>query len=259
MSLNANAAALRLVFLPSPASVTCSECQSACPQCLSYRPIAQCSVWNPPTLFTLAEKDSLIRCRYGHGVDIRLLTALQGRFKSIVIKPSTTSFSYLQDNTEADTVPISKIFKSVVFVGVWDEVSQRILHAGSGFFVDQKRGFVVTAGHILLDSSWRETRSGKIVIGVIPSDSENVCCFRYFARIISKDPCIKDNGFCMVDACVLQLLSRMESDVFHSGTEIGDQPEKLLMNNPDAMKRELLTSLSVTEKIELDETIRILG
>jgi hypothetical protein len=181
------------------------------------------------------------------------------------------------------------MFRSVVLVGLYDEACQRILQAGSGFFVDKKRGFIVTAGHTLLDKdTWREPRGGKIVIGVIPHNSENVCCFRYFARIISKDPSINDKGcafsvfdvfhisvsfhilfshyiiiiqltVCSVDACVLQITTRLENDVFDSGKAIGEQPEVLLMNSPQAMKKEDLSCLSLTEKVELDETIRVLG
>ena len=51
----------------------------------------------------------------------------------------------------------------------------------------------------------------------------------------------------------------MENDVYGTDKTIGIQPEKLLMNSPDAMKKENLFSLNVTEEIELDETVRILG
>ena len=198
--------------------------------------------------------------RYGHGTDIRLLTALQGPFSQTVIKENSTSLSYLYDSRNTGTLSISETLKSVVLVGVWDDTLQRISHAGSGFVVDKKRGFIVSAAHTVLDRHrWREQKGGKIVIGVIPSNSENVCCFRYFARIISKDPSITSKGFCTVDACVLQITTRMENDVFDSGKAIGEQPEKLLMNSPESMKREKLACLSVTDKIELDETIRILG
>jgi hypothetical protein len=201
----------------------------------------------------------MIRCRYGHSTDIRLITALQGAFAKIVIRTNTTSMSYLQPSNDTDGFSLYDAFKSVVFVGLWDEGSRKIVRVGSGFIADKKRGFIVTAGHTLLDeNTWREPRGGKIVIGIIPPDSENVCCFRYFARIISKDPSINEKGLCTVDACVLQLTTRMENDVYSSGIEIGEQPEKLLMN-PELMKMEDLNSLDMTDKVELDETIRILG
>lgn len=214
-------------------------------------------------MMSLAEVDPIVRCRYGHGVDIRLITAMAGTFKSAAFRHPPEAFSYLQDNNQADTFPVSDLLKSVVLVGVWDESAQTILRVGSGFFVDRKRGFIITAGHTVMDKdTWREHKGGKIVIGVIPSNTssnENVAVYRYFARIIAKDPSIIKTGCCTLDACVLQITTRMESDVSSSGKEIGDQPEKLLMNSPEAMKKEKFKQLVVSEKVELDETIRILG
>jgi hypothetical protein len=52
----------------------------------------------------------------------------------------------------------------------------------------------------------------------------------------------------------------MESDVdSNNGEGCGDQPEILLQHNPEAMKREKLQQLKVTDKCELDEQVRILG
>lgn len=41
--------------------------------------------------------------------------------------------------------------------------------------------------------------------------------------------------------------------------EIGEKPEILLMNNPEAMKRENLPQLKLAQRFELDEAVRILG
>jgi len=51
----------------------------------------------------------------------------------------------------------------------------------------------------------------------------------------------------------------MEHDVGGDGDGCGDQLERLLLNNPDALKREKLQPLKITEKVELDEQVRILG
>lgn len=233
--------------------------ETVCPVCLANRAISSVGVWGITTMLSLAETDSTIRCRYGHSSDIRLLTALQGPFKDIVIRENTTAPSYLQDNYESDTISLTEALKSCVLVSYWDEEVQRIVRVGSGFIVDKKRGFIITAGHTLLDGNWREPRGGKILIGIIPSDSENVCCFRYCARIVSKDPAINDEGYCTLDACVLQITTRFENDVLSSGKDIGEQPEVLLQNNPELMKMEDLPCLPITDKVELDETIRLLG
>ena len=108
-------------------------------------------------------------------------------------------------------ISVSDLLKAVVIVGIWDEKAQRIIRAGSGFIVDRKRGFVVTAAHTLMDrENWREVK-GKIVIGVIPKDrssNDPVAVYRYFARILAKDPSINDTGVCTLDACILQIQTR---------------------------------------------------
>ena len=196
-----------------------------------------------------------MRCRYGHINDVRLICGTTDDQPHQLSKEAQTSVG--------DTdIPVSDLLKAVVIVGIWDEKVQRIVKAGSGFIVDKKRGFVVTAGHTLMNhETWREVK-GKIVIGVIPSNSSRtdpVAVYRYFARILVKDPSINDNGVCKLDACVLQITTRMENDILESGREIGEQPETLLMNNPAMMKKENFMALKVSQKFELDEAVRILG
>lgn len=237
------------------------ERQAVCPQCLATRPIAQCSVWDSSTLEAFrsgSSNDKMIRCRYGHSIDIRILCGLTDSMMSQDKVPVIETQSF---HGEADTL-VSDLLKSVVIVAIWDETAQRIVHAGSGFILDKKRGFIVTAGHNLMDNNtWREI-PGKIVIGIIPSNDsprDHVAVYRYFARIVAKDPSINQTGICRLDACILQVTTRMENDVHTPGREIGEQPETLLMNSPEAMKREKFHQLSVSEKFELDEAVRILG
>lgn len=233
------------------------ERQAVCPQCLAKKPIAQASVWEHSTINSLhARGENVIRCRNGHMNDIRLLCGTYDQQSQVL---STES----QAPTGGDNgIPVSDLLKAVVIVGIWDENAQRIVRAGSGFIVDKKRGFVVTAGHTLMDrEKWREVK-GKIVIGVVPNNSSRadpVAVYRYFARIVVKDPSIVNDGVCKLDACVLQITTRMENDVMESGKEIGEQPETLLMNNPGAMKKENFKELNVSQKFELDEAVRILG
>ncbi len=195
-----------------------------------------------------------MRCRYGHINDVRLICGTIGNESQALSKEVHGSVG--------DTdIAVSDLFKAVVIVGIWNEKLQSIVKAGSGFIVDKKRGFVVTAGHTLMDhESWQEVK-GKIVIGVIPSNSSRadpIAVFRYFARILVKDPAL-GSGVCKLDACVLQVTTRMENDVSESGREIGEQPETLLMNNPAMMKEENFMALKVSQKFELDEAVRILG
>jgi hypothetical protein len=105
-------------------------------------------------------------------------------------------------------------------------------------------------------------RQGKVVIGVIPrkkgEETGTEAVFRYFAKIVSKDPSI-DRGLCQMDACILRITTRMEKDVSGSGEGCGFQPERLLLNNPHALKLEKLHHLRITDKCELDEPVRIVG
>ncbi|KAL7549708.1 hypothetical protein ACHAWF_012972 [Thalassiosira exigua] len=230
------------------------ERQAICPQCLAKKPIGFASVWDHSTITSIHTRgDSTLRCRYGHVNDVRLICGTPPQ--------AQVSGSDATQPSVGDTdISVSDLLKSVVIVGIWDENAQQIVRAGSGFIVDKKRGFVVTAGHTLMDrETWREVK-GKLVIGVVPnvsSHADPVAVYRYFARIIAKDPSINE-GVCRLDACVLQITTRMENDVMESGKEIGEQPEKLLLN-PQAMKNEGFKQLSVSEKFELDEAVRILG
>lgn len=232
------------------------ERQAVCPQCLAKKPISQASIWEHSTITALRTRgEQTIRCRYGHMNDVRLITGTTDEQTQVL---STETQASLGD---AD-IPVSDLLKGVVIVGIYDENKQFVVRAGSGFIVDKKRGFVVTAGHTLMDrETWREVK-GKIVIGVVPNNSSRadpVAVYRYFARIVVKDPSINNNGVCKLDACVLQITTRMESDVLECGKEIGEQPERLLMNNPGAMKKENFKQLNVSQKFELDEAVRILG
>merc|ERR1711971_1330574 len=50
-----------------------------------------------------------------------------------------------------------------------------------------------------------------------------------------------------------------ENDVSGNGEGCADQPERLLLNNPLALKQEKLHPLKITDKCELDEQVRIMG
>ena len=231
------------------------ERQTICPTCLAKKPIGQASIWEHSTIVSHHTRgEHVIRCRYGHMNDVRLISGTSHPLPA----PATDSPPPAGDVD----IAVSDLLKAVVIVGIWDVKSQQIVRAGSGFIVDKKRGFVVTAGHTLMDRvTWREVK-GKIVIGVIPSNSSRadpVAVYRYFARIIAKDPSINDTGICHLDACVLQITTRMENGVLESGKEIGEQPETLLMNNPAMMKKENFNQLKVSQEFELDEAVRILG
>jgi len=158
----------------------------------------------------------------------------------------------------------------VVVVGLWDGKTRRVVRVGSGFIADKKRGLIITASHTLMNiwgeknfgESYYGMRQGKVIIGIIPrkkgEESGTEAVFRYFAKIVAKDPEI-DQGICHLDACVLRITTRMENDIGGTGEGCGDQIEHLLLNNPHAIKQEKFQQLKITDKCELDEQVRIIG
>jgi hypothetical protein len=241
------------------------EKQGFCPECLSKKGVGEASAWDLAIVRTAVRNgESTIRCRHGHRVDTRLVAGVNDN-----LQQQRKNEEKLQTDP---TVPINDLLRGVVVVGLWDGRTQKIVRSGTGFIADKRRGLIVTAAHTLMNI-WGEKstpfgenyyglRQGKVVIGVIPrkkgEGTGTEAVFRYFAKIVTKDPSI-EKGICHLDACVLRITTRMENDVGGSGEGCGDQIERLLLNNPIAMKQEKLHPLKITDKCELDEQVRIIG
>ena len=237
-----------------------------CPECLSKKAVSEASSWEFTKIrAAMMNQDSTLRCQHGHQVDIRLVAGPSDGLQKARSEP-------IGESTPS-VMPVQDLLRSVVVVGLWDGKTQKVVRVGSGFIVDKKRGLIVTASHTLINiwgdknypygEDYYGIRQGKVVVGVIPDDSEarngkDMAVFRYFAKIVAKDPNL-DRGECVLDACVLKITTKMENDVEGDGEGCGDQPEKLLLNDPRAMKHERLQSLKITEQCELDEQVRILG
>jgi hypothetical protein len=246
------------------------EKQGFCPECLSKKAVSEASSWDFSTIRSaVMNSEVLLRCQHGHRVDTRLVAG-----PSDSLQKREEPFSGDEPFSSSDAVvPVQNLLRAVVVVGLYDGKTEKVVRVGSGFVVDRKRGLIVTAAHTLMNiwgdknypfgENYYGLRQGKVVIGVIPeegtgAEASNAAVFRYFATIVAKDDSL-DNGECHLDACVLRITTRMENDVGGDGEGCGDQPERLLLNNPRALKSEQLQSLKVTEKCELDEQIRILG
>ncbi len=246
------------------------EKHAFCPECLAKKAVSEASCWDMSTMrSSISNGDGTIRCSYGHRVDTRLV---MGPFNN---NPSARVDLLGQPRDSEQGVPVNDLLRAVVVVGLWDGKSNKVVRVGSGFIVDKKRGLIVTASHTLMNiwgdkkfpfgENYYGLRQGKVVIGIIPrnKDSDEIdgtrAVFRYFAKIVAKDPSIEEKGECHIDACVLRITTRMETEVEGDGEGCGEQPEKVLLNNPKALKREKLQNLKVTEKCELDEQVRILG
>jgi len=240
------------------------EKQGFCPECLSKKAVGEASSWDLAIVRSAVRNgDTTIRCRHGHRVDTRLVS---GPNDNLQQKKNEEKMQ-----TEA-VVPINDLLRGVVVVGLWDGRTRKVVRVGSGFIADKKRGLIVTASHTLMNiwgdkstpfgENYYGLRQGKVVIGVIPRNKGEElgteAVFRYFAKIVTKDHSI-DNGVCHLDACVLRITTRMENDVGGTGEGCGDQPERLLLNNPPAIKQEKLHQLKITDKCELDEQVRIVG
>lgn len=237
-----------------------------CPDCLAKKAVGEASCWNFTVIRSAVKNgESFMRCRYGHRIDTRLVA---GPLDNLQSRQNTAGGK----GSEEPIVPIQDLLRGVVVVGLWDGKSRKVIRVGSGFIADKKRGLIVTASHTLMNiwgdkntpfgENYYGLRQGKVVIGIIPrkkgEGTGTEAVFRYFAKIVAKDPFIEE-GVCHLDACVLKITTRMENDVSGSGEGCGDEPERLLLNNPLALKQEKLHQLKITDKCELDEQVRIVG
>jgi hypothetical protein len=242
------------------------EKEGFCPECLAKKAVSEASSWEASTIRTaVANSEEMLRCQHGHRVDIRLVAG-PSHFSERSHEQLTATVSGMENAI----VPVQNLIGAVVVVGLWDGTTRKVIRVGSGFIVDKKRGLIVTAAHTLINirgekhfgENYYGLRNGKVVIGFIPceqdSDGKDLAVFRYFAQIVSKDPSF-DQGECHVDACVLRITTRMESDVGGDGEGCGDQPEILLLNDQKAMKSQQLPTLKLTSKCELEEQVRIVG
>jgi S1-C subfamily serine protease len=244
------------------------EKQGFCPECLAKKAVGEASSWDFSIIRSAVKNgETTIRCGHGHRVDTRLVA---GAYDNL--QQNRTAQLGKGDSQGEPVVPIYDLLRSVVVVGLWDGKTGKVVRVGSGFIADKKRGLIVTASHTLMNiwgdkstpfgDNYYGLRQGKVVIGVIPrkkgDDTGTEAVFRYFAKIVAKDPSI-DQGICQMDACILRITTRMENDVAGAGEGCGGQPERLLLNNPHALKQEKLHQLKITDKCELDEPVRIVG
>lgn len=247
------------------------ERQDFCPECLAKKGVSEASCWAAEMVLRAVDKgDATIRCRHGHKVDIRLVSPYYFLNKN---KDKAGNAKVGGDMQADPVVAISDISRSVVVVGLWDGRTRKIVRVGSGFIADKKRGLIVTASHTLMNvwddkstpfgENYYGMPQGKAVIGIIPrkkevEESGTEAIFRYFAKIVVKDPKIEE-GTCHRDACILRITTRMENDIGGNGEGCGDEIEHLLLNNEHALKQEKLQQLKITDKCELDEPVRIIG
>jgi hypothetical protein len=282
-----------------------AEKEVVCCDCLQKFHVSQARSWKWKYILQMAQNGrTQVRCEDGHLVELPLITGgfrcpAQGLTHDEVAAKIENEDLHLLDFksamlTSSNTVlPIKKLIHSVVLVALWDSQTKSMVQVGSGFVVDSKNGLVVTASHTLFEMSKSLIQSddgaqkkiskfgaiffgrseAKILIGVIPDQQTNMgeqvsssklspAVFRYFAEIVEHDV---EN----VDACVLRLKSRLETDIADSQYDFSRVPEFPLKKKCEKYERKIchmrnfkeqnLRPLATTTQTELEEEIRLLG
>jgi S1-C subfamily serine protease len=231
------------------------DSQAICPECLATASPRVASTWGWDVVLAAAESGNPhVICLRGHRVNSNLICGtIPDRKAAPFSDPQST-----QRNTKS--MNIKEALPSVVLVGVWDPVSKSVVSVGSGFIADKKLGLIVTAGHVLFNLERSSDAFGRpyfgrkgaqAVIGVIPDRGGKNAVFRYLAEIVAHD--VQN-----VDACVLQIRSRLEKDVDEKeGVGALNQPAKAIAI--DRMPFEELRSLKLTKHFDLAESVRLLG
>ena len=226
-----------------------------CPECLGCGKVTEAACWSHDRVMDDTAGSTLL-CQKGHYVDRLLLTGEVDQEEERCFRSSA------MDNLNPYAMPTNKLVQGVVLVGLWDGHSKCIKSVGSGFVLDNKLGLVVTASHTVVDmepgisfgEEYFGLKSARIVLGVIsnPTAGPRAAVFRYFAQIVSSD-------VSRVDACILRITTKLESDVRHED-QLPEIPEILLKNNAKRLKKERLVQLKVAEEdCDLHENVRLLG
>jgi hypothetical protein len=240
------------------------EKEAVCPECLQLAIVTQAEMlsWNEVVREAELGRPQ-IRCGIGHQVDTSLVSG------KVVTTLSTNPIQHIEAELEraqfTSTVPVTQLMQSVVLIALWDQTSQTMTKAGSGFIVDPSRGLIVTASHTLIRMSAEEGRFGeyyfglkqaKVLIGILPNTEPNskgpsAAVFRYFAQIVQDD-------VANMDACVLKIRTRLERDVTDSGSGVIGNHEIPLLDKRD-FRRQGLQSLNIALHSEVEEEIRLIG
>lgn len=239
------------------------EEQGICPSCLRTKSIGEAGIWDWSliTSFTQQGHDT-IRCSEGDCISKRSLCLISNQ--------EMPKSSYVHPDNDSE-LNVKDYLPKVVLVGLWDgdKDKPKIIFCGSGFIVDKKRGLIMTAAHVLIQINDKKDfgkdyygeEKRRVVIGIIPDDGNDgtQVVFRYFAKIIAKDK--KMNGrekCCQIDACVLQITSRMKCDVDGNGDSCGEQEEHVIMTSN--MENEKLKEIKILRgNCEINQPVHFIG
>jgi len=239
------------------------EEQGICPVCLSQKAIGEACVWDWSLITSFTQEGHDFRCSEGHTINKRSLCLISNQ------KMPKLSYVHPDNGSELN---VKDYLPKVVLIGLWDgdKCSNRIKHLGSGFIVDKRKGLIMTAAHVLINIKCEKNfgkdyfgiERGKVVIGVIPdggNDGTQVV-FRYFAKIVAKDRKMEGvEKCCQIDACVLQITSRMECDVDGNGDKCGEQEEHGIMDSKDMRNEDLKEMKILKGNCEINQPVHFIG
>jgi len=185
------------------------------------------------TKSSVKERDDTLRCSTkAHNISRRTLCLMSNQKLS---NPSQRHF----DSDSEMNVHVNDSIHKVVLVGIWNEGKNKngITTLGSGFIVDKKKGLIMTSSPILMHINGKKdfgkdyfgNKSGKAVIGIIPDNGNDKtqAVFCNFAKIVAKGIQMEgEEKYCQIDACVLQITTKIVSDV----GVYGNKCEKVIEN-----------------------------
>lgn len=153
-----------------------------------------------------------------------------------------------------------------MLVGFWEKESKdgkridKIKNVGTGFIADIEQNLIVSAAHIFYELHPKmkmkkdkqpifDSVHNSVIIGIVPH-GEMSAVWTYTADIIEKN-------LYSLDACILQLKTRLETPVPVGNMELAPTPERFVRTNE--LKNEGYEKMKMTSVIERDSHIRIFG
>jgi len=239
--------------------------QEICPQCLQKKNKIDAGILNRSLIRSFIEGDNdTMRCSKGHTIDRRALKLIANQ------KLSDPSHQHSEYDLEPN---VNDNLHKVVLVGLWDKDKHKIITIGSGFIVDKKKGLIMTAAHIFMDIDGSEGKKNfgkdyfgeynrKAVIGIIPDNGnkDTKAVFRFFAKIVAKDRRMEGKEkSCQVDACVLQITTKMGNDVGGNVDECGREAEDVIVYSNGMNNASLEDLKIVREQCVRNEPIHFIG
>lgn len=235
-----------------------------CPHCLLNAKPTVATVWDRDDIY---HDEECIMCPNGHETHSKLVlgpvedddcVSIASGWNSVI-----SAHSAISAHTNCSTLSkalVDRHLPAVVIVALWDKSSNQIVHIGSGFIADNKRGLIVTASHNLYnfgedpkyDCSFDEKFFGlpnaTAIIGTYHGNESAV--FTYCADVIASD-------VYNVDGCVLQIKTKFERPVELDRNHLTERSEYPITSR---VKQERLRSLKMTTAhLQREEEVRIIG